>query len=67
MSGLYLYWLKINNQERDCDGIFIKNAVLVVRAKSEKLLKMGNVWPLLWVLWGFGGDFEGVFEGGEGV
>ena len=43
MSGLYLYWLKINNQERDCDGIFIKNAVLVVQAKSEKSLKVGGV------------------------
>ena len=52
MSGLYLYWLKINNQERDCDGIFIKNAVLVVQAKSEKSLKVGGVGA---VFGGFGG------------
>ena len=37
----------IDNQVLNCDGIKIKVSVLVVRDKSVKSLKLGDVWPLL--------------------
>ena len=35
-----------------CDGIFVQMAVLVVRDKSPKIAKLGNVQPLLAVCGG---------------